>query len=222
MKPGIRSLFVGYSFVYLLLLTCGVLGSGCSAPLPTTRVSPDSELGKAMGDRDATEKQRNKNMRAYQSAIDTYEAAQGRKHRSIKASTLCDPIETVGPGTQICILEAASEKSDSFDYDYRARVTYEDDTCRVVKRVEVLDRMDLKTSAALVRPIKTAPVPIATVRCDLSALVRLGSALAEADTRPRVSGSHEYVIRVRSDTRTEATEIIKRDAEVHKYEVTFY
>jgi hypothetical protein len=210
-----------------LLLLSVVAFFGCQSGVTRIPVSPQSEMGKMMREMDAVEEQSAKNWRLYDNALKKYEAAQGRTCKSFECARRCEPIEVVGSRTQIGTLEGGSHKCGW--HDYRVRVMYEDDAYRIVKEVEVLERMDLQTSASLARPIKTALVPIATLRCEFGTILRLQPKFSEAHMTFSVRSSTfekgvvgTHIMRVRGDKKSEAVEILRKDAETQNYEAVFY
>jgi aspartokinase len=67
-----------------------------------------------------------------------------------------------------------------------------------------------------------AKVPVATVPGVPGVLTNVLSALTEAGIPFLASGSSTYVIQVSPNKKSQAIEILKRDAQLHKYDVTVY
>jgi hypothetical protein len=76
------------------------------------------------------------------------------------------------------------------------------------------------------RPVPTnsqqAKVRVAAIPGDPNALTNVLSAFTKAGIPFLGSGSSTYVIEVDADKKSQAIEILKRDAQLHKYDVTFY
>ena len=67
-----------------------------------------------------------------------------------------------------------------------------------------------------------ADIPVASVPGEANALTNMMSALTKAGIPFFASGSSMYIVRVPAGEKLQAAEILKKDAQIHKYDVTFY
>jgi len=76
------------------------------------------------------------------------------------------------------------------------------------------------------RPVPTnsqqAKVRVAAIPGEPNALTNVVSAFIKAGIPIFASGSSTYVIEVDADKKSQAIEILKEDAQLHKYDVRFY
>jgi|GraSoiStandDraft_4_1057263.scaffolds.fasta_scaffold1217430_1 hypothetical protein len=121
-----------------LLLGVTLTVVGCRSPR-------DSETERVIADTRATVAAVRKEMQSNHSvcikALEDYEEAQGRKCKFLSVSRLSEPIQSIGRDVLVHTLEAHS--SNCGEQNYKVRITYEDDTYRLVKKLEVIERLTL-------------------------------------------------------------------------------
>jgi hypothetical protein len=122
----------------LLTLVVLIALTGCQSHVTTIPVSRNSEMGRAMADMDAAQKQYQKNVALYRKAMMDYEKTHGGDCGNIFFSRLSQPIEVVGPRARIHDLQGSSRRCGY--QDYRVKIAYADDKCFVVDSVEVLEK----------------------------------------------------------------------------------
>jgi len=128
-----------YKLIALSFLTTTLILSGCQSGVTNIPVSGDSETGHAINKFSDVEGQYQKNVAAYRKAMMDYEQAHRGKCGTIFFSSLSTPIQIVGPRVQIYKLQGSSNEC-GYE-DYKVEITYEDGACRIVKQVEVLEKI---------------------------------------------------------------------------------
>jgi hypothetical protein len=133
--PSVRPLHAMHN--NLLALALLIVLTGCQSRTTTIPVSRNSEMGRAMADTDAAQKQYQKNVALHRKAMMDYEKVHGGDCGNIFFSRLSPPIEVVGPRVQIHDLQGSSRRCGY--QDYRVKIAYTDEKYFVVDWVEVLE-----------------------------------------------------------------------------------
>jgi hypothetical protein len=126
-------------FIRLSFLAITLSLTGCQSGVSNVGVSRNSETGQAIASLDDAERQYQKNVEVYKQAMMDYEKAHGDSCGHIMFSSIVGPMEKPERRVQINKLQGSSRRCGY--QNYKARITYEDDACRIVKTVEILERM---------------------------------------------------------------------------------
>jgi hypothetical protein len=109
----------------------------CSESQIIAALTTEAQRDKVMWEK--LDKQKRREDAVYSQAMMDYEKAHGGKCGSIIVSGLSAPIEDLEPRVVICKIQGSS--TDCGYLDYRARIIYEDDSRRVVKKVEITEKV---------------------------------------------------------------------------------
>jgi hypothetical protein len=109
----------------------------CSESQIIAALTTEAQRDKVMWEK--LDKQKRREHAVYSQAMMDYEKAHGGKCGSIIVSGLSAPIEDLEPRVVVCKIQGSS--TDCGYMDYRARITYEDDSRRVVKKVEITEKV---------------------------------------------------------------------------------
>ncbi len=129
-----------HKFILLSFCAAAVVITGCQSGVTKIGVSRNSEAGQAIASLDDAERQFQKNVEFYKRAMRDYEKAHGDNCGHIMFSNIVGPLQASDePRGKIYRLQGSSRRCGY--QNYRARISYSDDACRIVKSVEILERM---------------------------------------------------------------------------------
>ncbi|HXI71106.1 MAG TPA: hypothetical protein VNN22_12190 [Verrucomicrobiae bacterium] len=128
-----------HKFITVSFLAATLAMTGCQSGVTNIGVSRNSETGPAIANLDDAQRQYQKNVEVYKQAMMDYEKAHGDSCGYIMFSSIVGPLQTPEPRAHICKLQGMSRRCGY--QNYQVRITYADDACRIVKTVEVLERM---------------------------------------------------------------------------------
>ena len=72
-------------------------------------------------------------------AVEDYEEAHGGNCKFLSISRLSEPIQAIDPHILVHTLQLCSTNCGY--QDYKVKITYEDDTYRIVKQLEILEKV---------------------------------------------------------------------------------